>query len=115
MLPLPGNASSLEDEKALHCFAAFHSSCLKVPASKREEDIFHLFIYLFILPLSPCMHFVFATSRACMSDKTESNKYAVPLATLQMQILPEGGKWSLSQLTFSCIVGGVVSVLMPTL
>lgn len=40
---LPGNASSLEEKKALHCFPAIHSSCLKVPASKGENTTWLVF------------------------------------------------------------------------
>lgn len=35
---LPGNTSSLEGKKTLHCFPAIHSSYLKVPASKGKKQ-----------------------------------------------------------------------------
>lgn len=60
-------------KKVLHCFAAFHSSCLKVPASKGAEDGFLSFFFLSCSPpifLSICLPMqAFAINCAYTSGK----------------------------------------------
>lgn len=84
--------------KALHCFPAIHSSCLKVPAFKGEEDTFLFF-------LSECIC-ICMNLCVCIWDKTpcaERKKYGGALETLGMQGLQ---RTMVRQLTFvSCIIG----------
>lgn len=107
--PLPGNASSLGDgKKGLHCFAAFHSSCLKVPASEGGEDGFLSFFFLSCAPphlsLSLSVYASNCNKVRMHIRQGKANMYCVNVHTGEAVTTGQGeGGYGL---TFSCIMAG---------